>query len=396
MTSALRFPFQPGRVDTAVRLKSLYIDPFLLLICLTLIGIGFVMVASSSLHLGKEYAGNILMFPKRQLMNIVLGLITASVVINLPMKFWEQTSAWLFIFGIALLVIVLIPGVGVNVNNSVRWLSLFGMRFQVSELVKFFTVIYMAGYLMRHIEDLQQSAYGIVKPLLLLSIACVLLLQQPDFGASVVIMVIAMGMMFLGGAQIKQFLILIASVAAMAALLISSSTYRASRVISFLDPWADAKDGGFQLTQALISFGRGDVFGVGLGNGLQKWFYVPEAHTDFLFSVMAEELGLISVLTVIFLYALFFRRSCQIGEQAAELGFQFNAYVAYGIAIWMGFQSFVNMGVNMGVLPTKGITLPFMSYGGSSMLVMCIAIAVLFRINSENQAYLNANAARAG
>lgn len=363
--------------------NRLHVDPALMLACFSLLGIGFMMVTSSSLHLGVKMADDISHYPFKQLVHISFGLAFAAIILNVPMKSWEKMGQTLFIAGLALLLVVLIPGVGVKVNGSIRWLSILGLRIQVSEVVKFISVIYMAGYVTRHSEHVRRSAFGLVKPLMLFSVACVLLLLEPDFGSAVVILIIAMGMMFLGGARISQFIILLALVAGLAVMLVIVSPYRLARVTSFMDPWADAKDTGFQLTQALISFGRGEFFGVGLGNGLQKLFYLPEAHTDFLFSVLGEELGLLGVLVIIGLFTALVVRAFAIGEQAEQAGQKFSALAAYGLAIWFGFQSFVNMGVNMGMLPTKGLTLPLMSYGGGSMIVMCGAVAVLFRIHYE-------------
>ena len=241
----------------------------------------------------------------------------------------------------------------------------------------------MAGYINRHAEHIKTSPFGVLKSLMLFSVTSVLLLLEPDFGSMIVVLVIAIGMMFLGGARISQFIILLAVVSSLAVVLVYVSPYRLARLLSFRDPWAHSKDSGFQLTQALMSFGRGEVFGVGLGNGIQKLFYLPEAHTDFLFSVLGEELGLTGVLLVIGLFATLLIRAFVIGAQAEKIQAKFSALVAYGLGIWFGFQSLVNMGVNMGMLPTKGLTLPLMSYGGGSMIVMCSAIAVLFRINYE-------------
>jgi cell division protein FtsW len=373
-------------IDWALKSVSqvqFHFDKLLLLVCCILLLIGYVMVASSSLHLGVKMTGNMMHYPLRQMIHIVMGLVLAAVVASIPMVVWEKTGSWMFIAGLALLVIVLIPGVGVKVNGSVRWLSVAGLRIQVSEVVKFITVIYMAGYMVRHQDDVRQSAYGLVRPLLLFSVACALLLQEPDFGSAVVILTIAMGMMYLGGARLQQFLMLLLLVAVLAGLLVWISPYRLARVTAFMNPWADAQNTGFQLVQALISFGRGDVLGVGLGNGIQKLFYLPEAHTDFLFSVLGEELGLLGVLLIIGLFTVLVWRAFQIGAKAEQADQVFNAFVAYGLGIWFGFQSFVNMGVNMGILPTKGLTLPLMSYGGGSMIIMCVAVAVLFRINTE-------------
>ena len=363
--------------------KRLHVDPLLMLACFSLLGIGFLMVVSASLHLGVKMVNDISHYPFKQLLHIMLGILFAAGVTQVSMQTWQRHGQSLFIAGIVLLLVVLIPGVGVKVNGSVRWLSIAGLRIQVSEVVKFISVIYMAGYITRHSEHVRQSAFALLKPLSLFSIACILLLKEPDFGSSVVILIIAMGMMFLGGARLHQFILLLAIVIVLGGFLIYLEPYRLARVTSFTNPWDDPKDTDFQLVQALIAFGRGEFFGVGLGNGLQKLFYLPEAHTDFLFSVLGEELGLVGVIVIIGLFATLFVRAFVIGEQAEKIGDRFSAMVAYGLAIWFGFQSFVNMGVNMGMLPTKGLTLPLMSYGGGSMIVMCGSLAVLFRIHYE-------------
>ncbi len=341
------------------------------------------MVASASLHMGIKLTNDAFHFPLHQLIHIGLGLVLGVFVAATPMRVWERWGGVLFISGLLLLIIVLIPGVGIEVNGSRRWIGLGGIRIQVSEVTKFFSVIYMAGYVTRHQQTVQESAFGLLNPLILFSVACVLLLLEPDFGSAVVILMIAMGVMFLAGAKIWQFVILLGSVALLMGLLVAFEPYRLRRVTSFMDPWADPLGSGFQLTHALISFGRGEWWGVGLGSGVQKLFYLPEAHTDFIFSVIAEELGLLGVVTVIVLFAVFVWRIFTIGAAAEKAGQRFWAFVAYGLGIWFGFQSFVNMGVNMGLLPTKGLTLPLMSYGGGSMMIMCCAVALLFRVNSE-------------
>ena len=365
------------------RIGRFHFDPLLVVVCLSLLLLGYVMVASSSLHLGAKMDGDTFHYPIRQSLHIGLGLFLGLGVALTPISFWEKSGQGLFIAGLLLLIIVLVPGLGVKVNGSTRWLSLGGMRIQVSEVVKYFAVIYMAGYVTRHQLSLRESAFGLIKPLILFSVASVLLLLEPDFGSAVVILIIAMGIMFLAGARLSQFIMLLSLVAALAALLVYIAPYRMKRVTSFMDPWADPKDTGYQLVHALISFGRGEWTGVGLGSGVQKLFYLPEAHTDFLFSVIAEELGFLGVLTVIALFALLVWRTFEIGMAAEKAGERFSAFIAYGLGIWFGFQSFVNMGVNMGILPTKGLTLPLMSYGGGSMMIMCCAVALLFRVHSE-------------
>ena len=364
-------------------LGRFHFDPLLVIVSASLLAIGYVMMASSSLHLGIKETGNSFYYPIRQSLHIALGLILGICVALTPIRVWEKSGQWLFIFGILLLIVVLVPGLGVKVNGSTRWLSIFGMRVQVSEVVKFFSVIYMAGYVTRHQESIRKSIFALFKPIILFSGACILLLMEPDFGSAVVIMIIAMGIMFLAGARLSPFIILLSSGSVLAALLVYFEPYRMKRVTSFLNPWADAKDTGYQLVHALISFGRGEWIGVGLGSGIQKLFYLPEAHTDFLFSVIAEELGLLGVLTVIGLFALLVWRTFEIAAAAEKADERFSAFIAYGLGIWFGFQSFVNMGVNMGILPTKGLTLPLMSYGGGSMMIMCCAVALIFRIQSE-------------
>ncbi|MCF7986328.1 MAG: putative lipid II flippase FtsW [Methylovulum sp.] len=360
-----------------------YFDSPLSIACACLLFIGYVMVASSSIHIGSKLLDNIWNYPLKQMIHIALGLVLGSYIATIPMQRWEKLGPVLFLAGLLLLIIVLVPGLGVKVNGSTRWLSLGGLRIQVSELVKFFAVIYMAGYITRHQQALRDSAFGLAKPLMLFSVASVLLLMEPDFGSAVVILIIAMGVMFLAGARLSQFAILFAIVASLAILMVVIEPYRMLRVTSFLNPWADPLNTGFQLVQALISFGRGGVLGVGLGNGIQKLSYLPEAHTDFLFSVIAEELGLLGVITVVGLFAMLIWRAFIIGAKAEQEEQIFSAYIAYGLGIWFGFQAFVNMGVNMGMLPTKGLTLPLMSYGGGSMMIMCCAMGLLFRVNSE-------------
>ena len=371
---------------TRLPIVNQYYDKILVIAGIALIVLGYLMVSSASLHLGEKLTGNVFHYPLRQMLHIILGLMAGCMVCMIPMEVWGKYSQGLFFGGLFLLILVLIPGVGVKVNGSMRWLSLPGIRVQVSEVVKFFVVIYMAGFITRHHDFVKESAYGLVKPLLLLSTACGLLLLEPDMGSAVVILTIAMGVLFLGGARMQQFILLMIAVLVAVVLAIVFSGYRSARVTSFLHPWEDPFGNGFQLVQALIAFGRGECFGVGLGSGIQKLFYLPEAHTDFLFSVIAEELGLAGVISVIVLFSLIVWRAFVIGMLAEQLGQKFCAFIAYGLGIWFAFQSFVNMGVNMGLLPTKGLTLPFMSYGGGSMVVMCCAMAMLFRVNSEMQA----------
>lgn len=360
-----------------------YLDTALLLTCLALLLLGYVMVASASLHLGEKMEVDSFYFPRHQAIHILLGLIAGAVVAAVRLENWRKMSMTLFLVGLLLLVVVLIPGVGKSVNGSSRWVSLLGLRIQVSELFKLIAVIYVAGYIDRRLQSVRQSVLGMARPFALLAVAAVLLLKEPDFGATAVIMATALGMLFLAGAQLWPIGVLVGLMATAGAALIMTAAYRLKRVLSFVNPWDDPLDTDFQLAQALIAFGRGEWDGVGLGSSVQKLFYLPEAHTDFLFSVIGEELGLVGVTTVIVLFMLIVWRSFVIGQLAELAGLRFAAFLAYGIGIWFGLQAFINMGVNMGLLPTKGLTLPLMSYGGGSMLIMCSALALLFRVRSE-------------
>jgi cell division protein FtsW len=286
-------------------------------------------------------------------------------------------------FSLFLLTLVLLPGVGKEVNGSTRWISLGIFNLQVSEAVKLFLIIYIAGYLVRHGEAVRTSLWGFIKPMFMVGLAALLLLLEPDFGATVVIIGTVLGMMYLGGVRFIQFISFLTLFGAAAVLLVVSSPYRMERLTSFLNPWADPFDSGFQLTQSLIAIGTGGWFGTGLGGSVQKLFYLPESHTDFLFAVLSEELGFVGVCMIIALYSLLFYRAVRIALQAEKSGNRFAAYIAYGIGIWLAMQAVINMGVNMGMLPTKGLTLPLMSYGGSSLIVCCMAIGLLLRIHYE-------------
>ena len=363
--------------------KRFYMDTVLLSVSLGILVLGYIMVASASLHLGEKLANDSFYFPKHQLVHVFLGIAAAVFVASRPLVFWEKSSHVLFISGLVLLALVLVPGLGKTVNGSARWLNILGLRIQVSEVFKLISVVYMATFITHHLTLVRTSWQGMIRPMMMLVVACVLLLKEPDFGSAAVIMAVAMGMLFLAGARLVQFGILLAMAGGGAAILVLTSPYRMKRLLSFSDPWADPLNSGFQLTQALIAFGRGEWMGVGLGSSVQKLFFLPEAHTDFLFSVIGEELGLIGAFLVILLFAVIVWRAFVIGRLAERVGNPFAAYIAYGLGIWFGLQAFINMGVNMGMLPTKGLTLPLMSYGGGSMIVMCSALALLFRVRSE-------------
>ena len=375
---------------------QLSLDPWLLLPAVTLLMLGLVMVGSASISIAEQKTGQPFYYLIRQSAYVGLGLALAWTVWRLPMRLWQPAGPYLIMGSVLLLLLLFVPGLGREVNGSLRWLALGPVNLQVSELVKLFVVIYLAGYLVRHNEAVRSQASGFLRPLALMVLLSMLLLLEPDFGAVAVMMATAMGMMWLGGARLLQFLLLGLGMLGMLALLAVAAPYRMARLTTFLNPWADPFDSGFQLTQALIAFGRGEWLGVGLGSSVQKLFYLPEAHTDFLFAVMAEELGLLVVALVIVLFLIIVLRALLIGQRAEKQGSLFMAYVAYGLGIWIGLQAFINIGVNMGVLPTKGLTLPLMSYGGSSMMVMCIAMALLLRIECETRSGLNRSRYRGG
>lgn len=363
--------------------RRFYLDTVTLITAICLILLGFVMVASASLHLGEKMASDSFFFPKRQLAHIALGGLLAIGAAATPMTTWRSSSQTLLLFGLLLLVVVLLPGVGKTVNGSARWVNLFGLRIQVSEIFKLIAVIYMAGFIERHSRLIQTSVQGMLRPLALLAIGSVLMLAEPDLGATAVVMTTALGMLFLAGARLWQFGTLFGLCTALGVYLVIDKAYRLRRLLAFLHPWDYQNDAGYQLTQALIAFGCGGWTGLGLGSSVQKLYYLPEAHTDFLFSVIAEELGMAGIFVVVALFALLIWRAFAIAQLAERAGARFDAFVANGIGIWFGLQAFINMGVNMGMLPTKGLTLPLMSYGGGSMLVMCVALGVLLRIRSE-------------
>ncbi len=364
-------------------------DQWLLLSAIGLILFGLLMVASASMVVAEREFHAPMHFLWRQVAYLIVALPLSVWVYLLPQSFWQRNGPILLLFSMVLLVLVLVPGLGRHVNGSARWLGVGPLSFQVSELVKLFVFIYIAGYLERHQREVQDTITGFIKPLGLLAIIGVLLLLEPDFGATVVMLTTVLAMMFLAGARFRYFAIMVCLAILLFVVLAVSSPYRMQRLTGFLNPWQHEYGSGYQLTQSLIAFGRGGLTGVGLGNSVQKLFYLPEAHTDFLFAVLAEELGLIGILVVMALFTILVWRGLVIAKQAFMLEHRFSAYLANGLAIWIAIQTMINMGVNAGLLPTKGLTLPFMSYGGSSMLVMCVVIALLMRIDRDNRALLN-------
>lgn len=359
-------------------------DFFLIGVAFFLLGLGLIMVASASVTVADRHYGDPLHFFWRQGIAAVLGVSLSLAIVKIPLSFWQQLSVPLLITGIFLLILVLIPGIGREVNGSLRWISIGGFNLQSSEPVKLCVIAYLAGYLVRHREKVMTSFTGFIVPVGVVTFVAGLLLLEPDYGSTVVLFCTALSMLFMGGVPLSRFFSWMLAAASVLLSLAIFSPYRMQRLTSFIDPWQDPFNSGFQLTQALIAFGRGDWFGMGLGNSVQKMFYLPEAHTDFVFAVYAEEFGLVGSILLILTYLFIVWRSFVIAKLAEQSGKDFAAYVAYGIGTLIGVQAFINIGVNMGVLPTKGLTLPLLSYGGNSMVVSCILIALLIRVELEN------------
>ena len=369
----------------ATRSARLQLDPVVIGLTAALLLLGLVMVTSASVTLAAR-DGDPLFFLERQLLFALLGIGCAAVALRIPTAAWERLSLVLLIVSFVLLVLVLVPGIGHAVNGSRRWLRLGGLNFQASEAARVLLLLYLCSYLVRREEEVRTTVLGFLKPLMVLGAAALLLLVEPDFGSGVVLLTTGIGLLFLAGVRLRHFLALCASALVLFAALAVSSPYRLRRLLTFLDPWADPFNSGFQLTQSLIAIGRGEVFGVGLGASIQKLFYLPEAHTDFLFAVLAEELGLLGVVLTLVLFVALVWRSFHIARLAARVVLTFPAYLASGFGLWVGIQAFINIGVNMGVLPTKGLTLPFMSYGRSSMIVALAWLGLLLRVYHEASA----------
>lgn len=344
--------------------------------------LGLVMVASASLHLG-DRAGNPFHFVIRHGLALGIGVVLGLFVSQVRLQDWQESGTRLYFVGLALLAIVLIPGIGHEANGAVRWIRVGPFNVQTSEFMKLFMVIYLAGYLVRRQEVVTHSIAAFLRPMLLLVFACALIMLQPDFGTTFVLLSTALGMMFLGGAALWQFGALLAVAGAALVGLVITSPYRLQRVVAFLDPWSDPLGSGYQLSQALIALGRGEWIGVGLGNGIQKQFYLPEAHTDFIMAVIGEEFGLVGIVAVVGLFAIIFWRAFANGALAEQVGNRFAAFVSYGCGLWIGLQACINVGVNVGRLPTKGLTLPLLSYGSNSVIVTCMAIGLLLRVHHE-------------
>jgi len=365
-------------------------DQSLVWVVVALLLLGLIMVYSASIALPDSpkfarYATT--HFFSRHLFSLALAVGTAAIVVQIPMSTWERLAPWLFVVALVLLVLVLIPHVGKGVNGARRWLPLGVMNFQPSELAKLAITLYAADYMVRKM-DVKEHFFRAVAPMAVaVGVVGLLLLAEPDMGAFMVIAAIAMAILFLGGVNGRMFFLITAVLVGAFVLMVSLSPWRRERIFAYLDPWDEKNALGkaYQLTHSLIAFGRGEIFGEGLGSSVEKLHYLPEAHTDFLLAVIGEELGFIGVAIVIFAFFWVVRRLFHIGRQAIALDRVFSGLVAQGVGVWMGGQAFINMGVNLGVLPTKGLTLPLMSYGGSGILLNCIALAICLRVDIENR-----------
>lgn len=358
------------------------LDVPLLIAASLLLTIGLVMVLSSSIAISDRASTPLALF-WRQCAYAIAALTAAAITFVISTQLLRQISGFALIASIVALTVLFIPGIGQTVNGSTRWLSLGIINLQPSEFAKLAVVLYLGGYLVRRAEEVRSSFSGFVKPVAILIMIASLLLLEPDFGATAVLFATAAGMLLLGGVPLRTFFGWMVVIGAAMVAVLLSAPYRLRRLTNFMDPWADPFDSGFQLAQALIAIGRGDWFGVGLGASVQKLFYLPEAHTDFLFAVLGEELGFVGMTLVMVLFAVVVWRGFTIARQAASTDNPFGSHVAHGIALLIGVQAIVNIGVNMGILPTKGLTLPLMSYGGSSLVASCVSIALLLRVGYE-------------
>jgi cell division protein FtsW len=370
-------PF-PARLRTPLR-----IDPVLFGIALTLLLGGLVILASASISIADNTTNDPFYYVGRQAVAALIGIAAGFVCLFIPMRVWNNLGPLMLLIGLALLLVVLLPGVGYTVNGSTRWLRFGIINLQVSEPARLCLIIYLAGYLVRQNKSVREQFTGFLRPMLVLSLACAMLLAEPDFGATLVLLTTTLAMLFVAGARFRDFFLFFSATVLSMAALAMTSTYRLKRLTGFLDPWSDPYDSGFQLTQSLIAIGRGEWVGVGLGSGVQKLFYLPEAHTDFVFAVFAEEFGLLGTLVLITLFLGLLWRIFTLGIRAAKSERFFEAYLAIGLGTWLGLQAFINVGVNMGLLPTKGLTLPLISYGRSSMIIALVSIGLLLRIHHE-------------
>jgi cell division protein FtsW len=365
------------------RSSPIHIDFVTVMLVFGIVLLGLVMVTSASISMATKEGGDAFGYLLRQFTLVIVGSAFAAVMFTIRTEWLEKMALPLLALAVVLLVLVLIPGIGHSVNGARRWIRLAGISIQVSEVTRVIVLVFIASYAVRREEELRSSFMGLLKPLIILAGFFVLLLLEPDFGAATVLMVTAFGVLFIAGARLRDVAGLAVLGAAVLVFVAMSSDYRMRRLTAFRNPWLDPFDSGFQLTQSLIAIGRGGWTGVGLGESVQKLFYLPEAHTDFLFAVLAEELGLVGILVTLALFLALAWRALWISRLAHDSGLKFQSYLAAGFGIWVGLQAFINIGVNMGVLPTKGLTLPFMSYGRSSLIATLTWVGILLRVYHE-------------
>lgn len=359
------------------------LDPMLTFLGAALLAIGLIAISSASVGYAEARYGNMWHHSLRHISYLCLAMVGGFLCYRIPSRIWYGSGWILLLLASVLLILVLVPGIGRNVNGSQRWLVLGPLTLQPSELAKAATIIYLSGYLLRQGQSLREGWQGLLRPMLILALVAVLLLAEPDFGATVILLATAFGMLFLAGMRISHLMLMLLATGGLGLLLIRAAPYRLQRLIAYTDPWADPYGSGFQLIQSLIAFGRGEWLGVGLGNSVQKLFYLPEAHTDFVFSIWAEETGFVGATVLILAFLALVLRIFRIGQRAEALGQYFSAYLCFGVALMFSGQAFVNMGVSAGLLPTKGLTLPLISYGGTSLITSCALLGIVLRIAGE-------------
>jgi len=377
VSAALQFSRSAGRQ------QRLAIDPVIVMTVFALLLVGLVMVTSASLNIAERQTGDAFFYFERQLFSVLLGCTFGAAMLIVPIATWKRMAPWLLVVSFALLLLVIVPVIGHEVNGSRRWIRVGPLNFQPSEIARWLLVTYIAIFAVRHQTELRSSAQGFFKPLAVLLAAAALLLVEPDFGAAVVLCATGTAVLFVAGARFRDFLVVCGVGLLAVAALALASPYRVLRITAFLNPWEDPFKTGFQLTQSLIAIGRGEWFGVGLGSSIQKLYYLPEAHTDFVFAVFSEEFGLLGVTLVVAAFLVIVLRSLRLSRIAADAGMPLHACIAAGFGVWIGLQAFLNIGVNMGLLPTKGLTLPLLSYGRSSMLVTLAWVGMLLRVHHE-------------
>lgn len=358
-------------------------DTHLLLLIIGLMSVGVIMVSTASIDFAADIYGDPWFFSKRHGIYLAMGWVAGGFALLVPIDAWNRISPLLLFVAILLLMAVLIPGIGKSVNGSRRWLLLGPISVQVSEIAKYSVILFLASYLSRRHEEVEQYWSGIFKMIIIVCAVLLLLILEPDFGSSVVVCFTAGAMMFVAGVKLWRFALLALLGVGALSIMALTSPYRMQRLVTFLDPWSEQFSNGYQLVQSLIAFGRGEWFGVGLGNSVQKLFYLPEAHTDFVFAIAAEEFGMVGALTLVALFTWLIKKVLSVSKQAMEQGNKFAAFSVFGMAVMLAVQTFINMGVATGLLPTKGLTLPFISYGGSSLIMSCVTLAFVLRVQWE-------------